>query len=146
MKKIYAELEAKGSYIRASYTEEQFQETLKISKDNLLIALDYKDVDIPKRTNLKLLVFQNEYVFNRYQKWISKYLINGIKTTKSFHFYRQHHSISNTYIGLLTPKTEYNYFMGENQSLITEKLDKIAKLLGSDLENDIKIEEVWKTI
>ena len=146
MKKVIAELKNKGSYITESYNEAHFQETLKISEDNLLIALDYKDLDKPKRTNLKLLVFQNEEVFNRYKKWISKHLINGIKTTKRFHFYSPHHSISNTYTGLLTLKTEYNYFMGENQSLIIEKLDKIAKLLGSDLENDIKIGEVWKII
>lgn len=131
MKKLYAELANKGSYITENYNDEQFEEILKISEDNLLIPLEYKDQMMPKKTNLKLLVFQNEYIFGRFVTWINNHKIAGIKITERYHFFGQHQSINNTFIGLLTPKTEYNYFIAENQNLITEKMNNVSKFLKS---------------
>lgn len=138
MKKLYAELANKGSYIAENYNDEQFEEILKISEDNLLIPLEYKDQMMPKKTNLKLLIFQNEYIYGCFVNWITNHTIAGIKTTERFHFFLQHHSINNTFIGLLTPKTEYNYFKAENQNLITEKMNKISTFLKLDWNFELK--------
>lgn len=144
MKKLYAELANKGSYIAESYNDKKFEEILKISKDNLLIPLEYRDQTMPKKTNLKLLVFQNEYIFGRFVKWITNHKIAGIKTTKSFHFFGEHHSINNTFIVLLTPKTEYNYFMAENQNLILEKMHKISTFLKLDYNDNLEVDMIFR--
>ncbi|WP_418264187.1 hypothetical protein [Flavobacterium faecale] len=133
MKKVYAELDNKGSYITENWSKTQYEETLTISKDHFLIPLDYIDQNISKRTRLKLLVFQNEEVFNRFLSWFSVHYICKIKTYKRFHFYSQHNFILNTYIVLLTPKTEYNYFMSENKNLITEKFNMVSRFLKGEL-------------
>lgn len=148
MKKLYAELDNKGSYITENWSKTQYEETLTISKDHFLIPLDYIDQNISKRTRLKLLVFQNKDVFNSYLKWISENQINGKRITERFHLFSSHHYISNLFLGLLTPKTEYNYFMGENKNLIVEMMDTIKIVLQSEIDNEnyTKLEEIWNLI
>lgn len=144
MKKLYAELANKGSYITENYNDKQFEEILEISKDNLLIPLEYKDQMMPKNTNLKLVVFQNEYIYSRFDKWITNHTIAGIKTIEKFHYFREHHSINNTFIGLFTPKTEYNYFMGENRNLILEKMHKISTFLKVERDSNLQVNKIFE--
>lgn len=108
MKKLYAELDNKGSYITENWSKTQYEETLTISKDHFLIPLDYIDQNISKRTRLKLLVFQNKDVFNSYLKWISENQINGKRITERFHLFSSHHYISNLFLGLLTQHPKQN--------------------------------------
>lgn len=144
MKKLYAELDNKGSYITENWSKTQYEETLTISKDHFLIPLDYIDQNISKRTRLKLLVFQNQDLLNEFRIWFSNTIINGEKLSKMYHFFGQNHNVVNTNIALITLKTKYNYFMGENQNLIIAKLNTIARLLKSDCENEI--EEIYKEL
>ena len=128
MKDAFVELKKRGSYITEISIDEIFIETLKIKKEDVFITLNYQDGPLNKCIKLKLLLFQNERVFNNYGKWISVNQIDGIKITKRFHFFIQHNFIFNTFLVLLTPKTECNYFMGKNKILIIEKLNKIVRL------------------
>lgn len=137
MRQLFSELQAKGSYITENYNNDQFEEILKINYDNLLIPLNYIDQTRLKKTNLKLLVFQNEYIFSKFQKWVSDYRINEKEATKIFHLYRQGNIINNTFILLVTRKTENNYFMYEYNNLIIEMLNKISLFIKTNT-NDYK--------
>ncbi len=137
MRQLFSELQAKGSYITENYNNDQFEEILKINYDNLLIPLNYTDQTRSKKTNLKLLVFQNEYIFYKFQKWVSDYRINEKEATKIFHLYGQHNIINNTFIMLVTRKTENNYFICEYNNLIIEMLNKISLFIKTNT-NDYK--------
>ncbi|MGL2999146.1 hypothetical protein [Flavobacterium sp. RSSB_23] len=137
MRQLFSELQAKGSYITENYNNDQFEEILKINYDNLLIPLNYIDQTRLKKTNLKLLVFQNEYIFSKFQKWVSDYRINEKEATKIFHLYPQGNIINNTFIMLVTRKTENNYFMYEYNNLIIEMLNKISLFIKTNT-NDYK--------
>jgi hypothetical protein len=138
MKELYACLNKKGCYVYTATNEQQFDKYLEIKNENILITLEYKDSNFTKKTKLKLLVFQNQDLLNEFRIWFSDILINGEKASKMYHLFSQNHYVFNTSIALVTEKTQHNNFMGKNQNLIFEKLDRISRLL-----HKVKAEKIF---
>lgn len=133
MKKLYAELDNKGSYITENWSKTRYKETLAISNQ-----------DDSKMANLKLLVFQNEEVFDSYHKWISGKFFYREKSLSVFPFFGQKNFISKIFLAILA--NDFDHITEENKNLISEKLNKIAKLLKSNCDHEKIIQEIWKEL